>query len=393
MKNKWWLWLLAIVIVVVIVGNSNKGGSGNSGSSSSQNSSASSWNFLDATSSASDWRESSSTSDSWNWGDSTETSEESWTQESSAETYDPYAFMSRSWDQYMRMPTASEIDSVRGLGRSPYIAIYPYFSGLERPIEYCVDFHIDHDPYGTYVCPLNWWDDVSELEARYAKVYNDFTGIPGGYCGFQQWEDGTKAFIMSVWCTLCEDYSGNVTVYRPEVIYPEGEGKANIGDAEGSFTQYITPFDWHVGRDYRVLLQHTTSPDTGNAVQTVYICDLLTNEWYLMASFDLGTPDIHLGSVGGFLENYLIQYTGEVRTAEFFNIRARDAYTGEWVSADSVGFLLNGSVNDLGYTGSAAFGTDGSSIWAITSGVSGLCPDPDDSRTYYLTPGDMTDPY
>ena len=137
MKNKWWLWLLAIVIVVVIVGNSNRGRSGNNGSSSSQNSSASSWNFLDAASSASDWWESSSTSNSWNWGDSTETSEESWTQESSAETYDPYAFMSRSWDQYMRMPTASEIDSVRGLGRSPYIAIYPYFSGLERPIEYC----------------------------------------------------------------------------------------------------------------------------------------------------------------------------------------------------------------------------------------------------------------
>ena len=73
-----------------------------------------------------------------------------------------------------------------------------------------------------------------------------------------------------------------------------------------------------------------------------------------MASFDLGVPDLHLGSAGGFLENYLIQYTGEVRTAEFFNLRARDAYSGEWISCDNVKFLLNGSVTDLGYTGSAS---------------------------------------
>ena len=394
--NKLWLCLLGVVLVVVVVGNSNAcsfdGGSSWS-SSNSSNSSGSVWdasNFISYVDSSNNYYESSS---DYSWSEESSSWESSWAEESSAETYDPYAYAIRDWASYMQMPTQAQIDSVRGLGRSPYIAIYPYYSGLERAIEYCVDFHIDHDPYGTYVCPLNWWDDVSDLEARYAKVYNDFTGTPGGYCGFQQWEDGSKVFIMSVWCTFCEDYSGNVTVYRPEVVYPEGEGKANVGNAEGSFTQYITPFDWHVGRDYRVLLQHTTSPDTGNALQTVYICDLLTNEWYLMASFDLGVPDLHLGSAGGFLENYLIQYTGEVRTAEFFNLRARDAYSGEWISCDNVKFLLNGSVTDLGYTGSAAFGTDGSSIWAITSGVSGLCQAPDDTIWYPLAPGDTTDPY
>jgi len=390
-NNKLWLWLLAIILVVVVVGNSNAcsySGSSSGYSNSSGSSSLIVWNestdFF-SHSESSDYDDSSSEgSSSW---------ESSWEEESSADTYDPYAYMIRDWGSYMQMPTQEQVDAARGTVRSPYIAIYPYYSGIERPIEYCVDFHIDHDPYGTYVCPLNWWDDISELEARYAKVYNDYTGIPGGYCGFQRWEDGSRVFIMSVWCTFCEDYSGNVTVYRPEVVYPEGQGKDNVGDAEGSFTQFITPFEWRAGRDYRVLLQHTTSPDTGNAVQTVYICDLAANEWYLMASFDLGVPDLYLGNSAGFLENYITQYAGEVRTAELFNLRARDAYSGEWISADSVSFLLNGSVSDLGYVGSAAFGTDGSSIWAITSGVSGLCAAPDDSILYYLTPGDTTDPY
>ena len=198
---------------------------------------------------------------------------------------------------------------------------------------------------------------------------------------------------MTEWSTFCESSDGTVTVFTPEVIYPEGQGRGNTNSDEGSFTHCIVPYDWHAGRDYRVLLQQSRSETTGNVVYTTYVLDMLTKEWTLMVSIDTGVSDVFIYSIGGFLENFLTEYTGEVRTMVMSNMRARSADTYRWVSADSVRFLLNGSVGELSYTGSTAFGTDGSSIWAITSGVNGLCPMPPADVTYSLTPGDTSDPY
>lgn len=309
------------------------------------------------------------------------------------ETPDPDAYRVRNWENDMRMPSPEQIDGVRRIARSPYIAIYPRFPNVSSAIEYSVDLHADHQPAGTYLCPMNWWMDVSPLQSRYASVYNDFTGTPGGYCGFQTYEDGTRVFIMTVWSTFCEDYAGNVTVFTPEVIYPQGAGKANIGNTEGSFTQCIYPFDWHAGKDYRFLLQQSRSETTGNVVLSLSICDLQKSEWRLMASFDIGVPGVYMSSMGGFLENFVTAYAGEVRSMQLSHLRARSADTLQWVSADSTRFLLNGSISDLGYAGSAAFGTEGDAIWAITSGVSGLCLTPSDAVDYPLARPALGDPY
>lgn len=308
-------------------------------------------------------------------------------------TPDPLAYEARNWWQLMPTPSRAQIDAVSGSARSPYISIYPQFSGVKRASECSVDLHTDHQPLGTYLCPMNWWMDVSALEARYASVYNDYTGTPGGYCGFQSLGDGSHVFIMTVWSTFCQDRSGNVTVFTPKVIYPEGQGKQNNSDAEGSFTQCILPYDWKAGRDYRFLLQATTSDLTGNTVFTVFVCDLQRGEWAMMASFDTGVADVWISSLGCFLEDFLTEYAGEVRSMELRNVRAHPTGSLQWVSADSVQFLLNGSVSQLDYGGSASFGTDGCAIWAITSGVSGLCSSPSGSVTYPLAPGDSRDPY
>lgn len=308
-------------------------------------------------------------------------------------TPDPYAYSARDWQQLMPSPSPDQIASARGSARSPYISIYPQFPGVDRVLEYSVDLHTDHQPNGTYLCPLNWWMDVSALEKRYVSVYNDYTGIPGGYCGFQTLGDGSRVFIMTVWSTFCQDAAGNVTIFTPEVIYPEGQGRQNQNNAEGSFTQCILPYDWHAGRDYRVLLQASQSDITGNVVLTSYVCDLLKNEWTMLVSFDTGVAGVCMNSVGGFLENFVTEYAGEVRSMELSNVRARSADTYQWVSANSVQFLLNGSVSQMDYSGSAAFGTDGCSIWAITSGVGGLCRTSSDATSYPLSPGDSSDPY
>ena len=306
---------------------------------------------------------------------------------------DPYAYTARDWQQAMPSPSAGQIDQARGTARSPYVSIYPHYPGVNRVLEYSVDLHADHQPLGTYLCPLNWWMDVSALQARYVSVYNDYTGIPGGYCGFQTLADGSRVFIMTVWSTFCQDAAGNVTVFTPRVLYPEGQGSGNTDMAEGSFTHVILPYDWRPGRDYRVLLQTSRSEQTGNTVLTAFVCDLQTYEWTMLASFDTGVAEVYPNSAGGFLENFLPDYAGEVRSMQLRNLRARSADTGQWVSADSVQFLLNSSVSQLDYTGSAAYGADGDAIWAITSGVNGLCPTPSDNITYPLSPGDSSDPY
>ena len=308
-------------------------------------------------------------------------------------TPDPYAYSCRDWRSYMGTPTAQQLAAARGTSRSPYIAIYYHFPKVSRFLECSVDLHVDHQPLGTYVCPMNWWMDVSSLQARYASVYNDYTGTPGGYCGFQTLGDGSRVFIMTVWSTFCQDRKGTVTVFDPQVIYPEGKGKANVGLGEGTFVQCILPYDWHAGRDYRVLLQHEVSKTTGNVVLTSWVCDMVKNEWAKLVSFDVGVPDVYMSSLGGFLEDFLTEYAGELRSLQLSNIRVRSANTYQWVWADSAKFSINGSVSDLNYSGSCNFGTDGASLWAITSGVSGLHTAPSDSVSYRLSSGADGDPY
>ena len=299
----------------------------------------------------------------------------------------------RNWAGVMNLPTARQIRSAAGSSRSPYVVYDHHYPNLTRAVEFCIDVRIDHDPVGTYICPFNWYYDVSELGQRYARVYNDYTGTPGGYCGFQVWDDGTHAFIMTVWSSFCQDHSGNVTVHTPRVTYPEGQGKQNQSDAEGSFTQCLRPYNWEIGKDYRILIQQSTSASTGNTTMQCWICDLSSGSWTKFAEFDTGVTGICMRSMGGFWENYITQYAGEVRTAEFFNLRARSADTGRWIAADYVDFRINASISQLDYAGSCNFGTDGKSVWAITSGVSGLCPAPSTSSHYYLSPGDTSEPY
>ena len=198
---------------------------------------------------------------------------------------------------------------------------------------------------------------------------------------------------MTVWTTFCEDSDGNVTVFTPKVVYPENKGEANRTNAEGSFVQCILPYDWRAGRDYRVLIQQTNAADTGNVVLTSWVYDMTNHRWDELVSFDTGIRDIYMYSCGGFLENFLTEYTGEVRTMELSNMQARSADTGEWVAADYIQFTVNGSLTKLGYIGSCNFDTDGASLWAITSGVSGLCETPSDEEPYYLEEGVTGDPY
>lgn len=311
-----------------------------------------------------------------------------------AEEEDPAAHWARNWEECMDMPDEEQMEASNGRERSPYIAFWVNYPDVEKAIEYSVDVHTDHDPITTYYCPINWTTDVSSLEEQYESVYNDFADAIGGYCGFQRLEDGSKVFIMTLWDIFCKDSDGNVEIIAPEVIYPENGGEAaQEGDAEGNYVHCIVPFDWKSGRDYRILLQQSDSDTTGNAVFTTWICDLAENEWVEMASFDSGVPDIYLGKSGGFLENFDEAYAGDVRTMEMSNMKAKAKDSSDWVAAESVTVMLNSSIGIDDYVGSANFGSDGASFWAITSGVDGLSRTPEAEETFELEAGDLSTPY
>ena len=312
-----------------------------------------------------------------------------------APTYCPDFYLIRAWNSLLRYPSDSQIAAVKGKARSPYITYYPNFSGTRGITEYSIDFWIDDLDDDTYFSTMDWDMDTSSLKAKYKNVYNDYNTPGGVYCGFQSWENGKKGVIMSVWDVFCEDYNGNVTAYRAKELYPEVKEGVHKVSGEGSFQQFIKEYNWKVRHPYRMLMQQSVSQETGNTVLTMWICDLVMNRWEELVSFDLGYYSAYMNTwdLGGFLENYGTQVAGYVRNVSFSNIRGRDYYTGRWVAADSVTFHVNNSIDPLPYMGSYNFGSDNSTYWIITSGVSGLSSNPADGLTYSVRNRTTESPY
>ena len=70
-----------------------------------------------------------------------------------------------------------------------------------------------------------------------------------------------------------------------------------------------------------------------------------------------------------FMENYLTEYAGGVRSMELCNAKYLDAKTGNWEKISSIYLGSNGGAP--GYEGSYNFGTYQDRIWMIASGVGG----------------------
>jgi len=88
-----------------------------------------------------------------------------------------------------------------------------------------------------------------------------------------------------------------------------------------------------------------TSQETGNTVVEQWVCDLSTGEYTLLCSYDIGVPNSSFkGQMAVFLENYLTQYAGDVRSMEICNAKYLDAVTGQWITI-----------------------TDGQSVWKNTT--------------------------
>lgn len=289
-------------------------------------------------------------------------------------------YVERDWDEIMKTPTAEQVESVSNSGRSTYVVFYPQFDESTTGLrEYALDFSIDDMDRGTYFSTFTAVVDSSALSQKGLKLDENYGGTSSIYGGFQCLEDGKTGVIMTIWDILGKDAQGNKTVIKAKPLYVDEKAqvfdKEEGSEGEGYFQQFKMEYPWQAQHPYRTLIQVGKNEANGNATATLQVCDLITQEWTKMVTWDLGYPSerILTKNLAGFLENYDTKYCGSVRSANFSNIRGLDAKSGEWVAANSVNFTLNNGVDDFTYVGSYQVGADDSSYYAVTSGVKDLC--------------------
>lgn len=272
------------------------------------------------------------------------------------------------WNQITNMPSDTEVAAYTNPLdlRSPYIPAWLDIPNGVRYTEYMVDFKADYLPRGTYCSLGNWCMDYSALEAKYQKVETD--GI-SAYAGFQNIHDGSKIAIMSFWDVYCTDYSGNVTTIRAEVEYPENPDKAGQFGGEGKGAQCMEAYEWEENHWYRMHIKCYDGTD-GTTLVEMYACDLETGVNTLICRYDTLIPDsAFIGPIAVFLENYLTDYAGDVRTLEICNAKYLEEATGQWHEITTGTVSPNGSAGISSYAGSYDYGTTDGIFWMMTTGV------------------------
>lgn len=287
------------------------------------------------------------------------------------------------WFRIVSMPDALQTLSYRPSNRAPYITFYPDCTGVDGFTAYSVDFIAEYQPKGTYLCTCNWWLDDSALKKQYASV--DMQGA-SGYCGFQVLEDGSRVAIMSLWDIYCKDRAGNQKTIRGKLVYPESGIGSDSFDNEGNGVHCLTPYDWKEDHPYRMLLQQERAGN-GNAMLTMWACDLETMAWTRLVSYDLGMTEACIQSAACFLEDFIAR-DGSLRSMELCNFRVLDRKTGRWKP------ILKGSFAQYyDYPGSYAYGADNGEFWCITTALPGVWKSPANNMRFQVSVYDPGDPF
>lgn len=272
-----------------------------------------------------------------------------------------------NWHEVFEVPTEEEVVAYT----NPNNRFAPCLSGWlsipdgVRYSEYSIEFKADYIPEATYWCLGQWSLDYSSLEEEYEKV--DFES-GGAYGGFQNNHDGMET-IIAFWDVYCTDESGRETVIRAERVYPTNLGDEDFG-GEGEGAHCLVPYEWEAGHWYRMHVKCVESQETGTTWVEQWVYDLETEEWTLLCIYDLKAKDVlFMSSPAIFMENYLTEYAGGVRSMEVRNAKYLDVSTGNWETVASAYIGSNGGAP--GYEGSYNFGTFKDRIWMIASGVGG----------------------
>ena len=290
------------------------------------------------------------------------------------------------WDRTMSLPSRYEQRQYSTDSTSPYIVCIPDFGKVNRYMEYAVDFRADHLPNATYLSTLCWYMGSYQLDRQYASVERD--GGWAGYCGFQSLDDGRRVAIMSLWDTFCTDAQGRTSVIKARRIYPEvdptdsfrmRDTNGNLvewGD-EGRFVQCLVPYEWEEGHTYRANIQVFNTYTGGSAYINFAVCDMETGVWTTLMQFDLGYDEAYMTGGCVFLENYLPQYAGELRSMVLSNFQVKTYGGVDWTHAVRAELM-----QQFDNPGSYNYGSEDDSFWAITTGLPNRCASP---RTGFYT--------
>lgn len=287
-----------------------------------------------------------------------------------------------NWEQLTNLPSQEEIDAYTNPSnlRSPYMAVWLSVPAGTRYTEYAIEFKSDYFPLGSYYSIGNWKMDYSSLEQQYAEVKTEY-GI-SAYAGFQNIHNGDRLAIMSFWDVYCTDANGNVTTIRPEVTYPVDPYHSGEFGGEGTGAQCMVPYQWEENHWYRAHLRCVENDASGTTQVEFWVCDLETDEYTLLCAYDTGVSDSAFqGSIAIFLENYLTEHAGEIRTMEVRGAQYLDEADGLWHAIVDGNMYPNSGALSMGYAGSYDYGVEGDRLWIMTTGVGNNC---DDGAGQYL---------
>lgn len=276
-----------------------------------------------------------------------------------------------NWESVFRIPSNAEIQNHNRTSqvRSPYIYGWFILPNETKYTEYMIDFKAGHLPKGTYCCLSNWSMDYSMIEKQYGNLQINPNGIHA-YAGFQNIDDGAKVGIMSFWDVFYQDAAGVKRKIRAKRIYPEKATSKEEFTGEGTGAHCSVPYEWEANHWYRMHLRCGTSQVTGNTIVEQWVCDLETGKYTLICSYDVGVKNSSFkGSISVFLENYLPEYSGEVRSMEICNVKYLNADTNQWCMLTEAYIASDSGLPN--YEGSYNFGASGNRFWMITSGVGG----------------------
>jgi len=286
----------------------------------------------------------------------------------------------RNWEDILTFPSQVQINHVNSTSecRSPYLTGWLYtaigdscFSG------YAIDFKADYLPQQTYCSLATFRLDTSSLSSKYVTVNNGDHYY--SYSGFQrsiQPNHPEYNGILSIWDTYCTDKSGKTDTLKAALIYPEGKEAVRYNH-EGDGVSYHPEYNWKPGNWYRMLVQ-CAEKQNGNTQLEFWVADLDTKTWTKLCVFDMGAPNLQFkGNTAVFLEDWLTETAGEIRSLEIKNARIYKRSLGKWVNIYSGYFNDRDSGQSICYSGSYQYGSDDTTFWMITTGVLN-CAEPQD---------------
>ena len=293
-----------------------------------------------------------------------------------------------AWEERMSCPTNADINLINRTSncRSPYITAW-LDTGIEGGFSaYSIDFKADYLPEQTY-CSLATF----RFDYMNSSLHEEYDSINNGknyscYAGFQRINkpDLPKYNgIISIWETYCYK-DGKIDTLRAELVEPNGKN-AIYGTNEGNYVSYHPEYPWKPGKWYRMLVRFAEpATEQGNTKLEYRVCDLETKEWEKLCVFDMGTRNLQFqgktdnatGKTAVFLEDWLTETAGEVRTLEFKNVCIYSNKQSKWVNANKAYFSDRDNHDNICYSGSYQYGADESIFWMITTGVSNCAANP-----------------